>query len=222
MNGSGAILGLLGLLMGAAASAQSLRSPEEIVIHIHKDFKNTDFVEGLMCELGRVLRSPVRSTESTLPLTRMDLMTQTQLDAVRVRSRFVQTIQDDRKAFHYLIVPYDLKVAFLNYVFADTELDGEPAAIMSTIRLMPQEPGLSRKRVADVTGDRLYKLMLKSIALLAGLRSQGCIMMFPRSLPELDAKPDRFCPDDHERLVAASILKERQTGACNEVAAAPR
>ena len=59
--------------------------------------------------------------------------------------------------------------------------------------------------------------MLKSIARLAGLASPDrCILVFPRSLDELDRKSAEFCPEDHDALVAAGILKgnEADTGDC--------
>jgi len=215
---------LVSLLATAAAFAQpQLAGPDEVVVHLHSSLKNTDFGEGLMCELGRVLRVPASSTASDLPLTRDLLATPSQIDADKLARRFAQAASGEPgRRFSYLIVPHDLKVEGLNYVFSSTRPDIGAVAVMSTIRLMPTESGLTRKRVADVTGDRLYKLMLKSIAVLAGLRSTGCIMAFPRSLPELDAKSAEFCPDDRSALVGAGILKARPFGACNTVAMADR
>jgi predicted Zn-dependent protease len=189
------------------------------VIYLHPTLKDADFVEGLACELGRVLVAPVRATTLDLPLTRDLLATPSQLDADKVVPLFARaTDGEPGRRFRYLILPYDLKVSGLKYVFANTPIDGGNAAVISVIRLMPTERGLSRKRVSDITGDRLYKLMLKSLAVLAGLRSGGCVMAFPRSLPELDAKPAEFCPDDHAALVDAGVLKARPFGACNTVA----
>lgn len=217
-----AIVGVMGLLAAEPVWAQALVAPDEIVLHVHRDMKDTDFVEGLVCELGRVLVPPVRATGTDFPLSRADLATPTQLDADRLNWRFAQAIQNERGAFHYLIVPYDLKVDNLNYVFANTSLGGEPVAVMSPIRLILRDPAQTRKRISDVTSNRLYKLMLKSIALLSGLRSTGCVMAFPRSLPELDAKSDEFCPDDRARLIAAGVLKAKPFGACDVVAMARR
>jgi len=62
--------------------------------------------------------------------------------------------------------------------------------------------------------------MLKSIALLSGLRTNGCVMAFPRSLDELDGKDAEFCPADKAALIAAGVLKEKPFGACNTVAMA--
>jgi hypothetical protein len=58
---------------------------------------------------------------------------------------------------------------------------------------------------------RAYKLILKSIARLAGLTSpDACVLAFPRSLEKLDRKSSDFCPDDRAALIAAGILKSRE------------
>lgn len=207
------------LTAGVAAAQPRLAAPDEVVIYLHPSLKDADFVEGLVCELGRVLVAPVRATTVDLPLTRDLLATASQFDAGKVNQLFARaTDGDSGRPFRYLILPYDLKVPGLNYVFANTPADGGTSAVMSIIRLAPTESGLSRKRVSDVTGDRLYKLMLKSIAVLAGLRTGGCIMAFPRNLEELDVKPAEFCPDDRAALINAGVLKARPFGACNTVA----
>lgn len=168
---------------GAAAAQPRLAAPDEVVIYLHPSLKDADFVEGLVCELGRVLVAPVRATTLDLPLTRDLLATPSQLDADKVVPLFARaTDGEPGRRFRYLILPHDLKVSGLNYVFANTPIDGGNAAVISVIRLVPTERGLSRKRVSDITGDRLYKLMLKSLAVLGGLRSGGFVMAFPRSL----------------------------------------
>lgn len=199
------------------ARAQSLVPPDEVVIHIHEDLKDTDFVEGLICELSRVLAMPVSASTSNLAFAGVDFATNTQLDADRVRYSFARANEGNGRIFRYLIHPYDMKVNGLRYVFASTGRDGLLVGVMSTIRLVPAAPGMTRKRVSDITATRLYKLMLKSVAYLSGLDSDGCIMRFPSSLAELDAKSDEFCPEDHARLVEARILKARPVGACNFV-----
>jgi predicted Zn-dependent protease len=142
------------------------------------------------------------------------------LDAQKLVPPFAEATARGERVFRYLYLPYDLKVTGLNYVFANTNVWGDTVAVMSPIRLIPRDPQLSRKRVSDVTGDRLYKLMLKSVAVLAGLGSSGCVMAFPRSLDELDLKPAEFCPDDKAALIAAGVLKEKPFGACATVAMA--
>jgi predicted Zn-dependent protease len=215
-------LAVLIALLAGPVSAQGLVAPDEVVIYVHADIpeQDTDFVEGLVCELGRVLVAPVRAAKSDLPLYRSYLATPTQLDPLKVRLPFARATVGEGRVFRYLLVAWDLKIPGLNYVFSSTVPDSEGVAVMSPIRLVPREPGLSRKRISDVTGDRIYKLMLKSIALLAGLNSEGCVMMFPRSLDELDQKPAEFCPNDKAALIAAGVLKEKPFGACSTVALA--
>jgi predicted Zn-dependent protease len=163
---------------------------------------------------------PVRATATELPLLTSYLATRTQFDVDKLLPPFARATASGDRIFRYLYVPYDLKASELNYVFANTDLEGDTVAVMSPIRLIPREPGLTRKRVSDVTGDRLYKLMLKSVALLSGLRAVGCVMMFPRTLDELDQKPAEFCPNDKVALIAAGVLKEKSFGACSIVAMA--
>jgi predicted Zn-dependent protease len=219
---------LASTLADAATAQQPLTAPADVVIHLHASLQNTDFAEGLACELSRVLVAPVRTTSNDLALTRADLATATQLDAVKVRRRFVQATADQPvdqqpgRTYRYLIVPYDLKAEGVNFLFALTMVDDQAASVMSVIRLTPTEPGLSRKHVSDVLGDRLFKLTLKSVAVMSGLRSSGCVMAYPRTLEELDAKAAEFCADDRAALIAAGVLKERPFGACNTVAMAGR
>ena len=215
---------LVSTLADAATAQQPLAAPDEIVVHLHASLQNTDFAEGLACELSRVLVAPVRTTSSDLPLTRADLATATQLDAAKVRRKFVQATADPQpgRTFRYLIVPYDLKAEGVNFLFALTMVDDQAASVMSVIRLTPTGAGLSRKHVSDGLGDRLFKLMLKSVAVMSGLRSTGCVMAYPRTLEELDAKAAEFCADDRANLVATGVLKERPFGACNTVAMAGR
>jgi hypothetical protein len=62
-----------------------------------------------------------------------------------------------------------------------------------------------------ITAARAYKLILKSIARLAGLRSpDACVLSFPRSLEELDQKSSEFCANDRAALVGAGILKDKE------------
>ncbi|SKA15312.1 hypothetical protein SAMN02745126_03786 [Enhydrobacter aerosaccus] len=224
MRRSFAFLLAAGIILSARCGfAQTLVAPDEIVIYVHSAVTNADFVEGLVCELGRVLVPKVRAAEIDMRFTQADLATPSQLRVETVGPAFDQATAADRgNAFRYLILPYDLKATGLNYVFSNTFLDGTGVGVVSIIRLMPRDAGLSRKRVSDVTGDRLYKLMLKSIAVLAGLRTDGCIMKFPRTLQELDDKAAEFCPPDRAALVAAGLLKDRPFGACNTVAMAAR
>jgi hypothetical protein len=49
------LLAVAGFGTASAACAQMLVAPDEVVIYVHKDFTDADFVDGLVCELSRVL-----------------------------------------------------------------------------------------------------------------------------------------------------------------------
>src|SRR6201999_2878386 len=120
-------------------------------------------------------------------------------------------------------LPFDLKDAPYRYVFASSFSFARPPSrvgIMSTARLDTRNPNYPNEQNSAQTAHRLYKLVLKSVARLAGLKSpDACILVFPRSLEELDRKSAEFCPDDRAALVKAGILKpEAEVGtACTLV-----
>lgn len=211
------------LVLGVAggASAQALEPPGEIVIHVNSDVRNTEFVEPLVCELQKVVQAPVRAKKIDIPLTSDLLEAPRQFSPRKIMARFGPTTAGESELpnpFRYLIVDHDLKVPELNYVFAETYRP--PASVISVIRLAPiVEPHVAKKAAVTVTMPRVYKLMLKSLAIMAGLRSEGCVMMFPRHLGELDAKPSEYCADDRAALVAARVIRETPSASCGNVVA---
>jgi predicted Zn-dependent protease len=212
---------LLLALVAGDASAQPLVPPGEIAIHVNSDVRNTDFVEPLVCELAKVVRAPVRAGKIGLALTGDLLESGTQFSPRKIVRKFVAATageSEQANSFRYLILDHDLKVPELNYVFAETY--APPASVISVARLAPTFEPRAAAKAAEITLWRVYKLMLKSVAVMAGLRSTGCVMMFPRSLAELDAKPAEYCADDRAVLVAANVLKETPSSTCSTVVAA--
>jgi predicted Zn-dependent protease len=112
----------------------------------------------------------------------------------------------------------DLKAAPFRYVFALSFGDQTTpyhAGIVSTARLGFSDPLLAHRDAANLTATRVYKLVLKSIARVAGYQKpEGCILAFPRDLSELDHKPGEFCPEDRSKLVEAGILKTQESDEC--------
>jgi predicted Zn-dependent protease len=169
-----------------------------------------------------VLVAPVRTQDFELQLSRDMLATRSQLDINKVAGRFFQTVAKDGDplAFKYLLLPHDLKAQSLNYVFATSygnQTSRDRGAVVSTARLDVSNPLFEHHDGADVTALRVYKLILKSVARVAGLASPDrCVLAFPRSLAELDLKSHEFCAEDRETLVSAGILKavEQDSGDC--------
>jgi predicted Zn-dependent protease len=200
--------------------AQGLTGPSEVVLYIHSEMKRTDFVERLECALKHILVAPVSTQDLQLALGRDLLASPTQLDVQKVANKFIQATARDSgpRTFKYLFLPFDLKDAEHRYGFA-TSFSNEQASIhvgiLSTARLDTRIPNYPNEQNSEQTAHRLYKIILRSVARLAGLKSgDSCVLAFSRNLEELDQKSAAFCPDDRAALVAAGILKrEEEVGA---------
>jgi predicted Zn-dependent protease len=193
-------------------ASRGLVAPAEIVLYIQSDLKSTDFVQPLVC----VLVAPVSTQILDLRLGPELRATSTQFDVGKVASLFLQVTAADgsSQSFKYFLIPYDLKAEPWHFVFATSfgnETTPYHAGVLSTARLDVADPRQPHQQGRDITAMRAYKLILKSIARVAGLKSpDACILVFPRSLDELDRKSPEFCPDDRTALVGAGILKPEE------------
>lgn len=215
------LVATLALLVSDSVSAQQLVPPGEIVIHVNSDVRNTEFVEPLVCEIAKVVQAPVRARKIDIPMTDDLIEAGRQYSPRKILPRFVAATDGESEVarpLRYLIVDHDLKVSPLNYVFAETYVP--QLSVISVTRLSPTvEPSVARRAAVEIVMPRVYKLMMKSIAVMSGLGTTGCVMMTPRSLPELDAKPSEYCPDDRAALVAAKVIKETPSAVCGNVVA---
>jgi predicted Zn-dependent protease len=195
-------------------ASNGLMVPAEVVLYIHADLKRTEFVEPLVCALEHVLTAPVSTQILNLPLGPELLATPTQFNVEKVAGRFIQATAADggSLSFKYILIPFDLKAEPWRYVFSSSFGDRKThVGVVSTARLDAGNSRRQHDQGADVTAMRAYKLILKSIARLAGLSSpDACILAFPRSLEELDKKSSDFCPDDRAALITAGILKSQE------------
>ena len=195
---------------------RGLVAPAEVVLYIQPDPKGTDFVQPLVCALERVLAAPVSTQVVILPLEPEFACNAMQFDVAKVAERFIRTRASERTSpsFKYLLLSFDLKANGLNYVFATgfgNQTTPYHVGVLSTARPDVSDPTQPRHRGFEITVLRTYKLMLESLARLAGLRGpDACVLAFPRNLEELDRKSSEFCPSDHAALVAAGILKEKE------------
>lgn len=202
------------------ASKNQLIAPSEVVLYVHSDLKSTAFVDILLCALERVLVAPVHVRKLDLPLTPALQASASQFDVEKVADKFIRETAADGAAssFKYLLLPYDLKAAPFNYVFSSSfgnETTPFHVGVVSTARLDVADPTQAHAEGASITARRVYKLVLKSVARVAGYaQPEGCILAFPRSLGELDTKSVEFCPEDRAILVAAGILKSQESGGC--------
>ena len=200
--------------------AESLSALDEVVLYVHPDLKRTDFVQPLVCALRRVLVAPVNVADVNLPLGPELMSTPTQFDVGAIAQRVMDATaaEGGARTFKYLLQPHDMKERRYRYVFAMSYANAAPPShvgVVSMARLDLPDPNRTRDERAEIAAGRAYKLILKSVALLAGLPdSGGCVLAFPRNLEELDAKPAEFCPADREALVAAKVLKAEESAGC--------
>jgi predicted Zn-dependent protease len=214
-------LAVAGLLWAGAVAAQAqLASPQEVVILIHRDLENAEFVEPLVCELSRTLVAPVRARPIDLPLDLGLMASPTQLDALKVATRLRQTTASEigPETFAFLLVPHDLTSARFRYVFGASFGRPYNNGVVSTARLAASTTGAEQP--VHLVMLRTYKIILRYVAQLAGLWEQdGCVLAMPRGVEELDAKPSEFCDADRAVLVEAGVVKAYPDGACGRTAA---
>ncbi|NEV02261.1 hypothetical protein [Bradyrhizobium uaiense] len=204
---------LLGSSATSAQESKGLHAPTEIRLYIHSDLKDTDFVRPLVCALKRVLVAPISTQDLRLPLGKELFTAPMQLDAAKLAVHFNQaTIRDGTTGeFKYLFLPYNLRAAAGYSTFHATFAVPNLVGAVSTTSLDVRDPNLPQPQMSEIIGRRFYKVMIRSIAQSAGLRGEGCTLAFPYGLAALDQKTSEFCPSDRAALVAASILKEKES-----------
>jgi predicted Zn-dependent protease len=212
---------LLPLAPGSVTAQGQFTTPQEVVLYVHQELEETDFVDPLVCELSRVLVSPVRAQAIDLPLDKGLLASPTQFDTVKLAGRLLLATARDggHRVFRFLLFPYDLRTGPLAYVFGSSFGSPYDNGIVSTARIRPTGNEESRRQASRVTIARAYKMILRYVARLSGMRaSNGCVLAMPTSIDELDGKSAEFCDDDRAVLVEAGIVKARPGAACGPVA----
>jgi len=205
-------------------SGLNLVSPAQVILYLHPSLKNTDFVEPLICALKRVLVAPVDMQSLNLSLGPELLAAPNQFDVAKVADKFIRATAtvSGPNDFNFFLIPYDMKGGTYRYLFAagfGNASTPDHAGVVSMARLEFDDPALSRRQRAEVTALRAYKLIIKSVARIAGFPDvQRCVLTFPRSLDELDSKSAEFCPPDRAVLVNARILKSEESAGCAYVA----
>ena len=102
------------------------------------------------------------------------------------------------------IVPFDLFIPILTFVFGEAQLDG-PAAVVSIFRLRPEFYGLPP--APDLIVDRLIKESIHELGHTFGLRhcrQLECVLSASTYVEEIDLKSHAFCP------ACVELLREQQ------------
>lgn len=204
-----------------AAAQTALAPPREVVLYVHQELENTDFVGPLVCELSRALVAPVRARPIALPLDIGLMASPAQFESARVAQRFLQATagDGDHRVFKFLLFPHDLRAGPYRYVFGSSFGPPYNNGVVSTARLRPDGAEPSSRQSIEITLARTYKVILRYVAHLSGMwGANGCVLAMPSSIDELDKKPAEFCDDDRALLVEAGVIKPHPGGICGPVA----
>lgn len=208
-----------------AATQTRLAGPREVVLYVHQELENAEFVDPLVCELSRVLVPPVHARPINLALDVSLLASPTQFDSAKLARRLLQATasEGDERAFKFMLFPHDLRAGSFLYVFGSSFGSPYNNGIVSTARLRPSGSDLSPRQSLEITVSRTYKVILRYVAHLSGMwASNGCVMAMPFGIDELDKKSAEFCDDDRAALVEAGVIKPHPGGLCGPVAMTAR
>jgi predicted Zn-dependent protease len=204
------------------AEPRAGRSPAAVMVYVHPTVKDRRFLEPLVCALEKVLAAPVVLQDLALPLGSELYANWSQIDSSKAVDYFAQSVPgpENEITFRTLIIPNDLKTGKYNYVFASARFDYRfSSQVISTARFLPW-PWMTGDEGVQLLMRRLYKSILRSVVQSAGHMDMiGCVMAFPHSLAEHDAKPAHLCPDDHAQLVQEGVLRAHEKENCQDAIA---
>jgi archaemetzincin len=106
------------------------------------------------------------------------------------------------------IVPFDLFIPILTFVFGEAQLDG-PGAVVSIFRLRPEFYGLPSSPMLVV--DRLIKESIHELGHTFGLRHcrhMECVLNASTYVEEIDLKSHSFCDACKEELQARQAAEQ--------------
>jgi predicted Zn-dependent protease len=202
----------------AGASAQGPGAvPREVVIYVHEDMPNTDFVEPLVCALGRVLVAPVRAEKRAMPIDIGLMGSSSELSSEKVLGRLYQQTGPYAGTVMFLLVPYPILSGGRPVFGANF---GPPynrgVVSIADLEQLPRDAPPAQR--TDIVVRRAYKVLLRYVGQIGGLWNRNdCVMKMPHGLDQLDAKSRDFCEDDRAALVAAGVVRGTPAGNCSTV-----
>jgi archaemetzincin len=116
-------------------------------------------------------------------------------------SRRHASVPREEEATLLAVVPHDLFIPILTFVFGEAELGGT-TAVISYHRLENQRYGLPADPA--LLARRLYKEALHEVGHTLGLLhcpDQGCVMRSSTSVDEIDVKGEEFCGECRDDLL---------------------
>lgn len=208
---------IFALLAGPAVAQVPGVVPRDILIYVHSDMPNTDFVDPLVCALKKTLVAPVRAERFVLPIDTSLLGSLSELSSEKVLGRLYQQTGPYAGTVMFLLVPYPV-LSQGRPVFGSNFGAPYNKAVVSISSLAALPRGATPAQTTDAIVRRAYKVLLRYVGQIGGFWSNNdCIMKMPHGLAELDAKSTEFCADDRANLVAAGVLKSVPSADCSSV-----
>jgi archaemetzincin len=155
-----------------------------------------DLADDLLLPLKGVFRVPAHRVDLEVDLERFydDARTQYNSTEILLHLKELYRVRGHPNGVKAMaIVPCDLFIPILTYVFGEAEVGGN-VAIVSSYRLAPERYGLAPD--AGLHADRLFKEVVHELGHAHGLvhcLTQECVMHSSSSVEEIDLKGRAFC-----------------------------
>lgn len=190
----------------------ALHVTTKLKIYINSDIADRDFIPFLAQRLEERLRVPIELYNTDIDYTQADRSWRGAYHAESVENLFLQNgVSPEPYATEIIMIGEDMYMPPDRWNFSTMfwweEKNKYRTMMVSLHRLVPDQPYYSPTVRAIITADRLYKVIMKNTAFLSGRETQGCLLQFPRSVPQLDLLPTVFCPEDEKRLAEAGLLR---------------
>ena len=163
-----------------------------------------DLVDDLLVPLEGVFRVPARRVQRDIDLERFYDDDRAQYNSTSLLLHLKEMYGNggnESPAIAMAIVPCDLFIPILTYVFGEAEVGGN-VAVVSSYRLAPERYGLEPD--AGLYSDRLFKEVVHELGHVRGLvhcLNQECVMHSSSYVEDIDLKGRLFC-DACAELVA--------------------
>lgn len=157
---------------------------------------NVDLVDDLRMPLEGVFRVPADRVNLEIDLERFYDEQRTQYNSTSILLHLKELYRERGHAGGVkamAIVPFDLFIPILTYVFGEAEVGGN-VAVVSSYRLAPERYGLAPD--AGLYADRLFKEVVHELGHAHGLihcLTLECVMHSSSYVEEIDLKGRAFC-----------------------------
>jgi archaemetzincin len=157
---------------------------------------NIDLVDDLLLPLEGVFHVPAERVDQNIDLERFYDDDRTQYNSTSLLLHIKELYKESGHANGVkamAIVPCDLFIPILTYVFGEAEVGGN-VAVVSSYRLAPERYGLAPD--ARLYTDRLFKEVVHELGHAHGLvhcLTQECVMHSSSYVEDIDLKGRAFC-----------------------------